>query len=174
MREAEDIGSRIMTGHIKTHAFSADHREVQVCDDQLIAVENGLDNVGRIRRNNTTSSPFNPFVSSAMRELVRDIGDRHHEANGHHKASTLEGIVAASQLRYLVYRRPDGDVDVLFGLMHSHACKRHPVFPANQSPHTCSSDINRLQATAVTVAPHKAFGECRHEFSMMVRQVAIW
>jgi len=102
-----------------------------------------------------------------------NIGGRHHETDGHHEASTFEGIVAACELGHLVHRRPNSDVNMFSGLMHSHSSEGHPVFPANQSPYTCLTDINRFQPTAITSPPYKAFRECRYEFGMMVREAAI-
>ena len=153
--------------------FPGHRREIQICDDEILAIENRLHNVGRVRHNNTTSSAFYPFVCDLMRQLARNFGGRHHETNGHHEASAFEGIVTTRELCHLVHGRPNSDMYVFSSLVHSHSRQGHPMLPANQSPYTCLTDINRLQPAAVTGPPHKAFCECGYEFGMMVCQEAI-
>jgi hypothetical protein len=42
MGEGESVWSSAVGCYVKIHTFPINHREVQVCDDEFFAIENGL------------------------------------------------------------------------------------------------------------------------------------
>src|SRR6266403_5135149 len=47
------------------------------------------------------------------------------------------------------------------------------MLPANQSSHSPAGSRYRLQATAISLAPHKPFSVCRYQFAMVISKVTI-
>jgi hypothetical protein len=72
-----------------------------------------------------------------------------------------------------VDRRPNGDVDVLAGIVHGHARERHPMLPTDQSTYAPRGCGHRLQATAIAVSPDEPFSESWDQLSMVILELAV-
>src|SRR5438477_2229737 len=69
-------------------------------------------------------------------------------------------------------RGPYRHMDVLAGIMHSHARQRHPVYPADQAADPHATNVNSVQTGAVTLAPDNALGVGGHQLAMNISQLA--
>jgi hypothetical protein len=72
-----------------------------------------------------------------------------------------------------VDRRPNGDVDVLAGIVHGHARERHPMLPTDQSAYSASGGGHRFQATAISISPDEPFSESWDQLSVVILELAI-
>src|SRR5579859_1261326 len=163
-----------MTGHVQVHAFAIDRGKVEIGNDELLAIVDGLDEITRIRGDDCASSAFNPELLDVVGQPGWNVGCPHHQADRKHKASSFKRVVPACELRRFIHGGPYGDVNVLSGLMHSHPRERHPVLPADEASDTCLADFDRREASAISRSPHHALSEGWDELGMMIGDAAIW
>jgi hypothetical protein len=72
-----------------------------------------------------------------------------------------------------VYGRPDRNVNMLAGVVHSHAGQWHPVLPADQSADALVSRPHRTQATTVAITPYHSLGVGWHQLAVMIPQLCL-
>src|ERR1700739_2725633 len=94
--KSKEIRTRVMTGDIEGHQFPVNLSQIQICDEEFLVVEHGIENIPRIRANNRATSALDPlgvtgWQCGSITKFARQIFSGHQQTPPQDETSALGG-----------------------------------------------------------------------------------